>query len=133
MNQEIIEEATNITVKIKLNDSSGSGILINKKQNIYTIITNRHVISRGKKYYIQTHDNYWHQSKLVTVSQKYDLAILEFTSQRNYTIATINNSSLQLGDNLWAIGFPFNSNELQISSGKLILQTEQPLKHGYQN
>lgn len=132
LKQEIVEQATAITVKIKLEKTYGSGILINKEQNIYSVITNSHVISRGEKYYIQTPDGYDHKAKLVVVSKNNDLAILEFTSNHNYTIATINNSSPELGGNIFAVGFPFNSNQLQISSGKLLLQIEKPLKGGYQ-
>jgi S1-C subfamily serine protease len=132
LNQEIIVQATAITVKIKIAKTSGSGILINKKEQSYTVITNRHVTDRGEKYYIQTPDGYIYEGKLVRVSRSNDLAILEFISEHNYKIATLNQSPLQLGGNLFAVGFPFNSDKLQISYGKLVLQTKKPLKDGYQ-
>ncbi|MEM8718203.1 MAG: serine protease [Cyanobacteria bacterium P01_G01_bin.39] len=132
LNKEIIKKSTTITVKIKLENTAGSGVLINKKQHIYSVITNRHIIDREEKYYIQTPDAHLYKGKLVTSSEDEDLAILEFVSERNYGVATLSNSSLELRENLFAVGFPFNSNQLIISSGKLIMQLDKPLKYGYQ-
>lgn len=129
---EIVKQATAITVKIKVAKTYGSGILINKKNQNYIVVTNRHIINRGKKYYIQAPDGCSYKGKLISISQNNDLAILEFVSEHNYTTATLNNSSLQLEETLFVAGFPFNSHKLQISPGKLVLQTKKPLKNGYQ-
>ena len=130
--QQAVEKAKNIVVQIKVSNTSGSGIIIEKTNNIYKIITNRHVIDRGDKYQIQTLDNHIHKGSLVAVSQQDDLAILKFTSDRIYPTAAINTAPLDLSHSLFAVGFPFNSDRLQVTSGKLLLETIKPLKQGYQ-
>ena len=130
--QELIEQAQKIAVRIRTEKTSGSGIIIDKTNYTYTIITNRHVVARGDKYHIQTPDNNIHIGTLIVVSQQEDLAILQFTSDFIYETATINYEPLPLGISLFAAGFPFNSERLQVTSGKLSLQAIKPLKKGYQ-
>ena len=132
INQKLLQQARAIAVKVKANKTSGSGIIIQKNNNIYTIITNRHVVNHGDKYQIKTVDAHTHTGELVTISPQDDLAVLKFTSDRIYPIATINNAPLQIHDSLLAAGFPFNSDLLQITSGKLLLQMIKPLEQGYQ-
>ncbi len=126
------QQAKDTTVRIKVKLTFGSGITIRKTNNTYTVITNRHLVDRGEEYYIQTSDNQIYLGTLVTVSSQADLAILEFTSDRSYSVATISTAPIQLFDSLFAAGFPFNSDRLQVTSGKLLLQMSKPLKQGYQ-
>ena len=121
-----------ISVKITANNSSGSGVIVQKNGNIYTVVTNRHVVDRGNVYHIYTNDRIIHQGKIIVISEQDDLAILEFTSDRIYPVVTVNPAPLELHKNLIAAGFPYNSDCLEITSGKLILQTQKPLKQGYQ-
>ena len=130
--QKFIEQAQDIVIKISTEKTSGSGIVISRANTIYTIITNRHVIARGNTYQIKTSDNNIYTGTLVAVSQEDDLAVLQFTSDRQYTTATINREPLPLGVALFTAGFSFNSDQLQITSGTLSLQSFKPLKQGYQ-
>lgn len=132
VNRQLLKTVRAIAVKITVNRSSGSGIIIQKNNNIYTIITNRHVIDRGHQYQVTTVDRRVYQGNLAIASQQDDLAILEFTSDRDYPVANINLSPVQLQESLFAIGFPFSSNRLQITLGKLFIKTNKPLKQGYQ-
>lgn len=131
-NQESVRTIRAIAVKVTANNSSGSGIIIQKKANIYTIVTNRHVVDRGDKYQIYTGDRNIYRGNLSHISRHDDLAILQFTSDRHYPVAKVNTAPLQLHQPLLAAGFPFNSDRLEITPGKLLLQAEKPLKQGYQ-
>ncbi|MDJ0591908.1 MAG: serine protease [Pleurocapsa sp. MO_226.B13] len=127
-----LKKAEAIVVRIRAKMGFGSGILLQRDRNTYRVVTNRHVVDRGNRYYIQTSDDRVHVGTLVTVSPQDDLAILEFTSDRPYSIARINTAPIQPHEPLFAAGFPFNSDRLQITAGKLLLQMSKPLQQGYQ-
>ena len=131
-NEEILEKAKSITVKVKVGQTAGSGILIERKGQIYQVVTNRHVINRGKSYQILTPDGTLHQAELITTDKEDDLALVQFSSTQDYDVAALRMSSLQLGDKLFAVGFPFNSNKPMLTTGELSLQPDIPLKNGYQ-
>ena len=121
-----------IVVKIKASQKFGSGIIIQKRDRNYLVVTNRHVISGADNYQIQTSDNRVYGAKSLAVSLDDDLAILQFKSDRLYSVAAIDSTILRLYKPLLTAGFPFNSDRLQITSGQLLLKTHKPLKQGYQ-
>ena len=128
----VSSQISQIVVKVNANLSSGSGIIVRENNNVYFVVTNRHVVSRGSQYQIQTNDNKLYQGKLRNISQQDDLAVLKFKSDRIYSVAKITNASLKTEDYLLSAGFPFDSDRLQITSGRLLLKTHKPLKQGYQ-
>ena len=132
IDRELLSKIEATTVKVILPSSSGSGLVIEKNNNSYTVVTNRHVANRGDKYQIQTVDNDIYQGRLLTMSSKNDLAILQFTSDRIYPVAAINLKLLKPNEPLFTAGFPFNSDRLTVTSGKMLLETKKPLKQGYQ-
>ena len=132
IDRQLLKRIKAIAVKVNADNSSGSGIIVQKTNNIYTVITNRHVIDRGDKYQILTDDRLIHLARLGNVSKQDDLAILEFASDRLYSVAKINPNSLKIQDSLLLVGFPFNSERLQITLGQLWLKTSKPLNQGYQ-
>ena len=132
IDRQLLKRIKAIAVKVNVDNSSGSGIIIRKTNNIYTVITNRHVVDRGDKYQILTNDCLIHPAKLSNVSKQDDVAILEFTSDRFYSVAKINPDSLKIRDSLLSVGFPINSDRLQITLGQLLLKIHKPLKQGYQ-
>jgi Trypsin-like peptidase domain len=131
--------ARKITVKIGGTESIGSGILIAKEGSTYTVLTNQHVLRSGQ-IQVQTPDGEWVNAVEVKLpqGQQQDSALLQFNSQRNYTIANLNpNPSLKPGSPIYAAGFPFDSSEADSSgwkftTGQMILQSEIPLEDGYQ-
>ena len=48
---QVKQQATDITVKILSTEFLGSGILLKKNGNIYTILTNAHVLEAGQRPY----------------------------------------------------------------------------------
>ncbi|WP_026734980.1 tetratricopeptide repeat protein [Fischerella sp. PCC 9605] len=128
--------AQSITVKVLVGNYRGSGILIAKKGQVYTILTNAHVVSRGNPYRIQTSDGKVYQANLIyqgDTSSDNDLVLLEFQAKDNYAVATVGNSStLKENQVVFTAGFPFEQEQLIFTSGKITLIATKPLRGGYQ-
>ena len=131
-----------ITVKVLSGDSWGSGIIIKKDNNFYTVVTNAHVVRNTKdSYRIQTPDGLIYQAYRLQISnfQNCDLALLSFVSNHSeYAVASLGNSdNLQEGDAVIATGFPFSGDQSQdhgfkFTTGKISLIVKKSLEDGYQ-
>ncbi len=134
--QEVRQTAQQITVRISSNNSGGSGVLIAKKGNSYLVLTNAHVTRRGSKFEIQTPDGQKHTAKLIDggFDAKYDLALLEFTSQKQYTLADLSDiaSPLTAERTIYSAGFPFDSRDIRITSGQVSQLSDIPFDNGTQ-
>lgn len=126
--------AQDITVRIYTGDTSGSGVLIAKNEQTYTVVTNAHVVKRGQPYRIQTPDGIIHQATLQTsedILTGKDLAVLQFESANNYNLANLATNTPQLNENTYAAGFPYDSQELSFYEGQITLITTKPIVGGY--
>lgn len=129
--------AQTLTVKVFAGKSWGSGTLIHKQGETYTILTNAHVLTSGDGtfYRIQTPDG---QVYTATVQQIVglkgsDVGILQFHSPNKiYAIATLNRSKIIKGDSVIAAGFPFNRTGWIFTTGQIALLLDKPLEGGYQ-
>lgn len=133
-----------ITVKVFSGRGNGSGIIIQKQGQIYTVLTNQHVLTPNKSnnYRIQTHDGKVYpayRQKSVTFEDN-DLGLLEFTSANiNYAVAVLGLSSpLAVGDEVFAAGFPWEADQSKsggfvFTTGKISLLMERAFIGGYQN
>lgn len=139
---QLYNQAYAITVKVISGQNWGSGIIVNKQGQTYTILTNRHVLTASDDHQIQTFDGQIYNPSIVNNFQinGEDLALLQFQSSRNYQIATIANSAnLRIGETIFAVGFPlltedYNSNNqgFVFTQGQIELILNQPLEEGYQ-
>jgi hypothetical protein len=131
-----------ITVKVITGDRLwGSGVLIQRQRQTYTVITNRHVLEFGTTYQIQTADGHLYPAN---VAQQYhfegsDLGALTFDSPSTlYPVAVLGRSSqLQIGDPVLAAGFPLRGNApepngLRMTMGRIALVTQKSFEEGYQ-
>jgi len=136
----LYERARSITVRVKTGQNGGSGILIARQGRLYTVLTNRHVITPGAPYVIQTPDVRSHPANLI---KKFnfrgnDLAMLQFRGQSNYAIAPLSRTKQLLeGDLVIAAGFPLDPipktpKGLLITTGQISLLPPQPFQGGYQ-
>ncbi len=99
--QALSQLAQSITVKVFAGDTSGSGILIRREGQLYTVVTNEHVLlsGYGKSYRIQTPDG---RIYLATVSREVgfddnDLGVLLFRSGGEfYPVASLANSECDI-------------------------------------
>ncbi|QYX30792.1 trypsin-like peptidase domain-containing protein [Sphaerospermopsis torques-reginae] len=94
---EINTIAKKITVRIEGNTQEfgktyGSGIIIKKQGNQYTVLTNWHVVQVPGNYNLYTNDNQKYAINNKKKLGELDLAIVEFNSSLNYSPATIGNS-----------------------------------------
>jgi len=155
------EIANQVTVRVLGENLSGSGVIIAKKAETYTVLTNRHVVdtsgehkkcleSKNIEYYILTTDEQKHSAKwLCQVNfADLDLALVEFSSPNSYRVVQWGNSeSLQPGDRLYAAGFPNwrlvnperieNTRELgwqafKLTAGEVKMKLSLSLASGYQ-
>lgn len=133
-------QARSITVKVKASYNNGSGILIQRQGQLYTVLTNRHVLTAGTPYVIQTPDGRSYPANLVKKVnfRGDDLALLQFRGKVIYPIATLTSAyPLSKGDPLISAGFPLESaptkaNGLLITVGKVSLLPDKAFQGGYQ-
>jgi tetratricopeptide (TPR) repeat protein len=154
---EIQSIARAVTVEIKLKqfkngDNNGSGVIIDRKGNLYTLVTNSHVVcgvntkkyqlcpsiptteiysldlADGQKYQIKS-------SNVKLLGNGLDLAIIQFRSDRNYAVAKVAAlGSLKIDDEVYTAGFPFEQPGFTFAEGKAIAVVNKRLtgdKGGY--
>jgi serine protease DegQ len=110
--QRLRQQMRSISIRILANgESIGSGVLIDKQDRAYTVVTNAHVIQAASApFKIQTHDGQIYIAALIPppAKQNRDLSILRFQSDRNYTPTKLASVSPKIGTLVWAAGFPLD-------------------------
>lgn len=139
---DLCSQARLRTVKILLSTNTwGSGTLVHRDSDQYTLVTNGHVLHGNKKQYeVKTHDGQPHQASVIDRFDQdknagTDLAIMRFSSSNNYEV--FNLSKWIREQQVIGFGFPVN---LADSSSESFLCTEfgqaysldKPMKKGYQ-
>ncbi|NET00224.1 MAG: trypsin-like peptidase domain-containing protein [Sphaerospermopsis sp. SIO1G1] len=136
---QLQQQAAAITVKVISTNFLGSGILLKQQDNIYTILTNAHVLAADEPpYKIVTPDGQEHQAEVLKKPEweKYDLATLTFSSQINYSVAVMGEKP-NPGDEVLVVGFPVNqanntAKNLTFTTGNISLILDKALEGGYQ-
>jgi tetratricopeptide (TPR) repeat protein len=115
---ELEAKAKQITVRIDSSSgSNGSGIIIAKEGDIYTVLTAAHVVCKppdktGKcepnTYKILTVDGkqYPVEPSTIKLEEGVDLAVVKFTSRENYQVATLANYPIQDDEYMFTAGYP---------------------------
>jgi tetratricopeptide (TPR) repeat protein/V8-like Glu-specific endopeptidase len=133
---EVIAKAVTVEIKLKNKGSNGSGVIFQKNGDLYTLVTNRHVICgasdcgsipAGEVFILDLPNGQKYQVlngaiKLLGSSDNIvDLAIIQFRSNRNYAVAKVAPpGSLKANDQLYTAGFPFKQPGFTFSEGKAI-------------
>ncbi|MGK7920429.1 MAG: trypsin-like peptidase domain-containing protein [Trichodesmium sp.] len=110
--QEVAEIATPITVQINSNLGDGSGVIIAKNGDIYTVLTVNHVVQDSSiKYSVRTNQEKDYPVtdvvNLQTTDEEPDLAIVKFASSDAYPVATLGNSEQSvIGSQIYVFGYP---------------------------
>ncbi len=132
--REILRRATEFTVMIDGREE-GSGVIIKRDGNTYTVLTNRHVVDSldvnfsqlTGTYKVITPDGetYTIDDNKIKHLEGYDLATIEFNSNRNYTVAIPSTENAELTDNVHIFGFPkifsdFNERSAYIEGATVI-------------
>jgi len=107
---QVNDIAKPITVMIGGLDGKGSGVIIAKNGNTYTVLTANHVVKKAGYgiYELITHDGQkYPMEKSAQTLGKLDLALVRFTSSKNYPIAKIADSrTVKEGSTVYYAGFP---------------------------
>ena len=87
----------------------GSGTLIDRADDTYTVLSNWHVMKNQGEYIVQTIDGRKHQVDPASIKQLpgIDLAIFKFNSSENYQLAELGDSNnVSEGQNVYFAGYP---------------------------
>jgi S1-C subfamily serine protease len=96
---EAIARSVAVEIKLQKDGSVGSGVIINKKGDLYTLVTNGHVVCgdrrcaelpSGESYNLGLADGQQYRVKASSIrllGNDLDLAIIQFRSNRNYAVA----------------------------------------------
>ena len=125
--------ARQTAVRIQMAKSSGSGALVRRQGQTYTVLTSWHVVAfdRGDRT-IVTGDGQIHQ--LLGVPRRLrdtDLAIVQFRSAIEYKVAPIGAQPAAVGEPLLAAGFPAGTGALAVAQGFVELLLPKSLPQGY--
>ncbi|MFM6452297.1 MAG: serine protease [Planktothrix sp.] len=113
--KEVAQIAIPTTVQINntlVADASGSGVIISKKGNTYTVLTANHVVNNpNSEFVIKTSKGKEHPVTSVKTLQKEgngpDLAIITFETTEEYSVAPISNSDeATIGSGIYISGYP---------------------------
>jgi S1-C subfamily serine protease len=132
--------ARSLTVRVRARRNSGSGVLIRRQGQLYTVLTNRHVLTAGAPFLVEAPDGQvYRATRLSGVAfGSWDLAVVQFRSATMYAIASLGDSrQLGVGEPIVAAGFPIEAAPLAdrgffVSHGQMALRPQQALQGGYQ-
>lgn len=139
LNEEAIAAiAKKVTVVIN-GQNPGSGVLIAKEGNTYYVLTAKHVVATPDEYEIVTSDAQKHNLNYSTVKKlpNVDLAVVQFTSNKNYQTAQLGNAEIiQEGSTIYIAGWPHPGQAItqrifQITTGKISGRPLDTLEEGY--
>ncbi|NJR76369.1 MAG: tetratricopeptide repeat protein, partial [Scytonema sp. CRU_2_7] len=103
--KQVSEIARQFTIRID-GESIGSGIIFERKGNTYFVLTNHHVVQEAGRYEIHTPDGDRYPVYYSQELPGLDLAVLQFTSQKDYSTAKFGNSDqLTEGITVYAAGW----------------------------
>ena len=139
---DVAETAKQVSVRIE-GATQGSGVIVSKEGNMYTVLTAWHVIkdvNQNEELAIITSDGKEHQRIIGSAQQfgSFDLAKITFKSGETYKFITpkkqINTSS---GNNVFVGGFPLATSAVpyrlfRFLEGKVVATADIPISGGYQ-
>jgi tetratricopeptide (TPR) repeat protein len=135
---EVSAIAKQVTVMIS-SQNPGSGVIINRSGDTYTVLTAFHVVNTPDEYEVIAPDEKSYRLDYQTVKRlpNLDLAILQFKSAASYDVVKLGNTrSVSEGGSIYVSGFPLPSEAINLSiynfsSGQLIANSTKLLADGY--
>jgi tetratricopeptide (TPR) repeat protein/V8-like Glu-specific endopeptidase len=136
---EVAKIAKQSTIRIESATSPGSGVIIKKEGNSYTVLTAAHVVrNRRSSFKAVAFDGGGGTiTDIKEFPNRVDLAIVRFTSSNNYAVAklTKNSSEVTEGSTVYVSGFPVSTVITEaifnFTEGKVSANSSQPLSDGY--
>jgi serine protease Do len=121
---QVNDIAREVTVLIRGEQGHGSGVIIQKSGNVYYVLTANHVVKSKDNFRLVTADKQPHEidySKIKRLNGV-DLAIVKFTSDKNYPIAKIGTAKSNEGQDVFVSGWPSNGAVGNEAGGELVRQ-----------
>ncbi len=130
--------ARSVTVQI-VGVGSGSGAIIKRQGNIYTVLSAAHVVDTQNNHEVITADGQKHPVDLKTIKkfpEGVDLAILKFNSTQSYKVVELGDSTTAVaGTPCYVSGLPTvsgtNASRYQLSEGQIEVHAAHTLVSGY--
>ncbi|MBN2353951.1 MAG: Do family serine endopeptidase [Spirochaetales bacterium] len=86
----------------------GSGIIVDKKDGFYYILTNYHVIRGGKQIQVVLSDEREYVAAVVGIDERIDMAVVSIKTDADLPVAHLGDSdTLKVGDWVIAVGNPY--------------------------
>jgi tetratricopeptide (TPR) repeat protein len=138
----VAKVAQAITVRIE-GGTQGSGVLVKREGNRYTVLTAWHVVSdqrAGEELDIFVRDGSRQQLEQGSIKRlgEVDLAVLTFASSNSYEVAQIGDiRTVSMGNQVWVSGFPLPSSAIptrlmRFIKGDVIANATVAIPDGYQ-
>jgi len=127
-----------VTVLITAPQTNGSGVLIQKDGNSYTVLRVAHVVNdQPQPLSITTQDGQKYQSTNINATKDTDLAVVKFESKINYQTAKLGDAAKSSeGAIVYVSGFPSTTQVItdtiyNFTEGKVTANASRPLSYGY--
>jgi tetratricopeptide (TPR) repeat protein/S1-C subfamily serine protease len=107
--KQIDDIAQQITVRIENKSGNGSGVIIARSGNTYSVVTAAHVVKDKQGYEIITPTQErinLKPAQVTLLNQDLDIALVTFTSAQNYRTAELANYQFKTNDWVFVSGFP---------------------------
>ncbi|AFY73290.1 TPR repeat-containing protein [Synechococcus sp. PCC 7502] len=135
---EVGKVAKAVTVMITTDESNGSGVLITKDGDTYTVLTAAHVVKdRPKSLEIITPNGQKYAITGTTITPDADLATVKFTSKTSLQVAKLGDANKSSeGATVYVSGFPSVTQVItktiyNFTEGKVTANAARPLSYGY--
>jgi tetratricopeptide (TPR) repeat protein len=134
---EIAQQIKNLSVLIKGQAGSGSGVIVQHQGQTYTVVTAAHVVSNSIPYTLTLADEHTYTATQIKRLSGVDLAIVTFVSDRPYPVAILGSSqSLAEASPVYVAGFPAGTAAITRSvytftEGTLTARSSKPFADGY--
>jgi tetratricopeptide (TPR) repeat protein len=138
---QAIARAVTVEIRLQADSSVGSGIIVARQGDLYTVATNRHVVCgqgsrskvpEGETYELGMADGQKYRVKAASVKligTDLDLAIVQFRSSRKYPVAQLGSAGgLKVADVVYTAGFPLAQPGFSFNRGKVIAVVDKRIE-----
>ncbi len=140
INQADIATLTQQVTVVINGQNPGSGVIIGRQGNTYTVLTANHVVASPDEYQIVTVDGIQHPLNYTTVRRlpNLDLALVQFTSNQIYETAQMGDSDIaQPGTAVYIAGWPhpgiaITERIFQMTPGQISGRSQSGTESGYE-
>ncbi|PSB58847.1 tetratricopeptide repeat-containing S1 family peptidase, partial [Chamaesiphon polymorphus] len=136
---QVAQVAKAVTVEIKTPNSVGSGVLVAKNSQGYTVLTAAHVVRDEQQYQLVAPDGrkYGIDRSKIKILPGADLALVSFVSTQAYrTVKVRQANAIAEGSTVYVGGFPLTTQTISkplfnFTEGRVTASSKQPLQNGY--